>query len=132
MTATESLLQTRLTAAADNTADKDLAGLLRWAALHIGEQAEALTEAQTEAEDEMNERLRLESAIHTAAGMMHSALGTLEGAARPYIGFDRDHTPHINLMATAHHDPDYGTPEKPQKHIDVRGVAPRKTKKETK
>lgn len=130
MTATESLLQTRLTAAADNTTDKELAGLLRWAALHIGEQAEALTEAQTEAEDEMNERLRLESAIHTAAGMMHSALGTLEGAARPYIGFDHDHTPHINLMATAHHDPDYGTAGKPQRHIDVRGVAPRKTKKE--
>lgn len=130
MTATESLLQTRLNAAADNTTDKELAGLLRWACLHIQEQDEALATAQQEADAEMNQRIKLESVSHTASGLLRQALGAIADAMPAYMDIARDTSHHVNLMAVAHGDPDYGTEQKPQKHVDVRGVAPRKTKKE--
>ena len=130
MTAADTALELRLHAFANATPDTELAGLLRWACLHIREQAEALTEAQTEAEEEMNARIRLETATHSAALKLKEAFDALARATPTYIDISRDASGHVNLMATAHHDPDYGTALKPQQHIDVRGVAPRKPKKE--
>ena len=130
MTATTTALENRLTAFANATPDTELAGLLRWACLHIREQSEALTEAQAEADEEMNARIRLENLIHRAAAHLHASMGELAQATPAYIDIARDTSHHVNLMATAHHDPDYGTEQKPQQHIDVRGAAPRKPKKE--
>ena len=130
MTAATTALENRLTAFANATPDTELAGLLRWACLHIREQAEALAEAKAEADEEMNARIRLETATHSAAMRVKEALDALAQATPAYIDIARDTSHHVNLMATAHHDPDYGTKQKPQKHIDVRGAAPRKPKKE--
>ena len=130
MTAATTALENRLAAFANATPDTELAGLLRWACLHIREQAEALTEAQTEAEDEMNARIRIETATHSAAMKLKEAFDALARSTPAYIDIARDTTPHMNLMAVAHGDPDYGAEQKPQKHIDVRGAAPRKPKKE--
>ncbi len=130
-TAASTTLTTRLNAAANNSNDKELSGLLRWACLHIQEQDEALATAQQEADAEMNQRIKLESASHTASGLLRQALGAIADAMPAYVDIARDTSHHVNLMAVAHGDPDYGTEQKPQKHVDVRGVAPRKTKKET-
>lgn len=130
MTAATTALEARLTAAANHTTDVELAGLLRWACLHIREQSEALTEAQTEAEEEMNARIRLETALLHVQGFIEEARTVTARALPTYIDIARDTSHHVNLMATAHHDHDYGTALKPQQHIDVRCVAPRRPKKD--
>ena len=130
MTAATTALELRLTAFAAATPDTELAGLLRWACLHIREQAEALAEAQAGADEEKYARIRLETSTHSAAMKLKEAFDALAQATPAYIDISRDTSHHVNLMATAHHHPDYGTALKPQQHIDVGGAAPPKPKKE--
>lgn len=94
-------LITQLTAAGQQHKGTDLGGLLQWAVLHINDQAEALTATQAELEDEQNERLRLERALHNGAQAITTVLDGLKAAQPVQITLARDHAPHINIMA--HH-----------------------------
>lgn len=124
------ILIERLKTASEQHKGTDIGGLFAWAAEHIDDQHQALSEAMDTADKEQNERIRLENALHTASGLLRQALWAIADAMPAYVDISRDTSHHVNLMATAHHDPDYGTAAKPQRHIDVRGVAPRKPKKE--
>lgn len=102
-------LTDKLRSAGANHAGTDLGGLLQWAALHIESQAEALEETRAELANEEAERLRLESALHTAKLTTEAALQSIAAALMPTaIELGRDMVPHINLMA-GHGDPDYLT-----------------------
>lgn len=94
MTLTEQLEQ-----AGQQHKGTDLGGLLQWAALHIQSQDEALAEARAELEEEQNERIRMESAIHKAKNQLRDIFDGLEASRPVQIPLARDHAPHINAMA---------------------------------
>lgn len=125
------ILIERLKTASEQHKGTDVGGLFAWAAEHIDDQHQALSEAMDTADKEQNERIRLGNALHTASGLLRQALGAIADAMPAYVDISRDTSHHVNLMAVAHGDPDYGTEQKPQKHVDVRGVAPRKVKRPT-
>lgn len=102
--------------------DADSAKLLK----HCRAQLENWFEANAELREE-NERL------HADCKRMHEGLIKIDAASKeffgmayeampinPYATSAKDHTSHVNLMATHHHDPDYGKPTKPRRHIDAR------------
>jgi hypothetical protein len=121
-------LATRLRTAGEQHKGTDLGGLLQWAALHIEGQDEALDDAHQEYQNEERERLRLESALHTAKLAVESALASLNAPLCPPIEFARDLAPHINLMA-GHGDPDYLKSNGMSiRHVDCRTTQPRTTK----
>jgi hypothetical protein len=118
----------RLHEAGNTHKGTDLGGLLQWAALHIESQDEALADARQELEEEQAERIRLETSLHTAKTATEYALKTLQDAYIPPIDFDRDFSPHINLMA-GHGDKDYlKSNGMSVRHVDLRTPKPRKKK----
>ena len=94
-------LITRLTIAASDHKGTDLGGLLQWAVLHIQDTDEALSEARKELEQEQAERIRMEEAIYKARGQMQALASELDYSRPVNIKLDKDHAPHINIMA--HH-----------------------------
>ena len=94
-------LITRLTIAASDHKSTDLGGLLQWAVLHIQDTDEALSEARKELEQEQAERIRMEEAIHKAREHMQALASELDYSRPVNIKLDKDHAPHINIMA--HH-----------------------------
>jgi len=91
----------KLNQSAFDCQDGELKKLLSWAALHIAEQEEALTEAREELETEQNERIRMEQAIHDAKKKMDEICIELNYSRPVNVEFYKDHAPHINIMA--HH-----------------------------
>jgi hypothetical protein len=106
----------------------ETAQLLRWAALHIEAQDEALAELREEHESEERERIRLEEALHVSKASVEQALKTLQAAWCPPVDLAKDLAPHINLMAL-HGDPDYlKSNGNSIRHVDCRETAPRKAR----
>ena len=100
--------------------------LLRWAILHIEDQANALADTREELASEESERLRLENAAHQAQQLMEQALQAISYAQQPEIDIGRDMVGHINLMA-GHGDPDYlNKSGQSIRHADLREKPPRK------
>ena len=112
--------------------DTEMAQLLRWAAVHIEAQDEALAELREEHESEERERIRLEEALHASKASIEQALKTLQAAWCPPVELAKDMAPHINLMAL-HGDPDYLRKNGNSiRHIDCRTEPTRRTKEKTK
>lgn len=93
---------------------------------HCCAQLENWFEANVELREE-NERL------HADCKRMHEGLIKIDAAStelfgmtmsamplNPYATVSKDYSSHANLMATGHHDPDYGKPTKPRMHVDAR------------
>ena len=124
-------LVTRLQTTGQQHKGTDLGGLLQWAALHIESQDEALADVREEHATEECERLRLESALHTAKLAVEAALASINAPMCPPIELGRDLAPHINLMA-GHGDPDYlKTNGMSIRHVDLRTTKPRTAKAKT-
>jgi hypothetical protein len=120
-------LVTRLKTAGQNHKGTDLGALMQWAAIHIESQDEALVDVREELQNEERERLRLETALHTAKAAVEAALSSINAPMCPPVELSRDLAPHINLMA-GHGDPDYlKTNGMSIRHIDTR-AEPKKTK----
>ena len=92
-------LTDKLTDAGQQHQGTELGGLLQWAALHINDQDEALTEARSELKKESDERVRMESAIHQARNQLQAVCESLAYSQPTRIELARDHAPHINVMA---------------------------------
>lgn len=116
---------TALAGTAENTAD---AKVLRWAALHIEMQQDALADTRTELAEEEAERMRLEGVLHQAQTAIEAALHTVRYGHRAQVDISRDMSGHINLMA-GHGDPDYLTKSGNSiRHVDLREKPPRKAR----
>jgi len=121
-------LTEQLTYMANASDTASSANVLRWAALHIGMQQEALEEARAELAEEEAERMRLESVLHQAQTAIEAALHTVRYGHRAPIDVSRDMSGHINLMA-GHGDPDYLTKSGNSiRHVDLREKPPRKAR----
>ena len=108
--------------------DTELGKVLQWAALHIEGLAETLDQYRVDFEDELNERIRLERALHDAKTAIEAALATVSRPLCPPIELGRDLVPHINLMA-GHGDPDYLKANGQSiRHVDTRTAKPRAKK----
>ena len=119
----------KLHTAAYQQGDNEMARLLRWAALHIESQDEALVELREEHQTEEAERMRLESALQASKSHVEQALQTLQAAWCPPVELGRDLVPHINLMA-GHGDPDYLKSNGDSiRHVDTRASKPRAPRK---
>ncbi len=128
---TMSELTDKLRSAGEQHKGTDLGGLLQWAALHIDDQDEALTELREEHASEERARLHLERAAHDAKAAMEAALAAISAPLCPPIELGRDLVPHINLMA-GHGDPDYlKTNGNSVRHVDCRTTKPRAKKPNT-
>lgn len=86
--------------------------LLKWAKLHIESQDDALSEVRTELEEEQNERIKMEQAIHDARIKLAEVSIMLNYSRPVNIELARDHAPHINRMAAAGVDPYAKKPRK--------------------
>lgn len=102
--------------------DKDSHTLLK----HCRAQLENWFEANTELRKE-NERLHADcKRMHEGLIKIDRATSEIYGLAfgampiNPYDTSAKDYSSHVNLMATAHSDPNYGKPTKPRRHVDVR------------
>jgi hypothetical protein len=95
-------------------ADGELSQLLRWAALHIAAQDEALAEARAELESEHDERIRMELAIQVAKAKMMEIVGAMDYSRPVNIQLAKDHAPHINIMARHGIEPYAKKPRKPK------------------
>lgn len=110
----------------------ELGGLLRWAALHIATQDEAIEQWAIDFEEEHQERIKFECALHEVKQAIAAALAQVSAPLCPPIEFSRDFAPHINLMA-GHGDPDYLMRNGQSiRHVDTRTTKPRKAKEKQK
>ena len=117
-------LTDKLRAAGEAHRGTELGGLLQWAVLHIDELAETLDQYRVDFEDELNERIRLERALHDAKTAVEDALAKIFEPLCPPTELGRDLAPHINLMA-GHGDPDYlKASGQSIRHVDTRTAKP--------
>lgn len=107
-------LTEKLTEAAKQHAGTDFGALLQWAVSHIESQDEALAEVRTELEEEQNERIRMEQAIHDSRAKMAEISAELAYSRPVNIKLARDHAPHINRMAAAGVAPYAAKPSRPR------------------
>ena len=115
-------LTEKLRTAGETHKGTDLGALLQWAALHIDDQDEALSELRDEHASEERARLHLERAAHEAKHAVEMALAAITAPLCPPIELGRDLAPHINLMA-GHGDPDYlKSNGQSIRHIDTRNT----------
>lgn len=106
----------------------DLGALLQWAMLHIASQDEAIEQWEVDFQEEHEERIKFERALHEATQAVDGALQTLKQPVCPPIEFTRDIAPHINRSA-AEGDKDYMRRNGlATVHTDLRGTEPAKTK----
>ena len=121
-------LTDKLRAAGEAWCGTELGGLLQWAVLHIDELTETLDQYRVDFEDELNERIRLERAMHEAKTAIEAALAKVSYPLCPPIELGRDLVSHINLMA-GHGDPDYLKANGMSvRHVDTRTAKPKAKK----
>jgi chromosome segregation ATPase len=110
------------------TLDDESSKVIKWAALTIIEQNDALEDTRAELADEESERLRLENALYEAQQAIETALSAVTYVQNKPVEFSKDMSGHINLMA-GHGDPDYLTKGGNSiRHVDLREKKPRKSK----
>ena len=93
--------------------------ILESAALLIESQNEAIKELESALEVEQCERIRLENAAHLARAKLEEAAEAIAYSIPARVEFARDHSPHINAMASFG-DADYMRGKNAAPHKDAR------------